>query len=97
VRLLLCLMCLLLGLVKRDSTSKFISKSVGYSRIFWIFYIKSVELVMCDSDFPVRGCNVCARKRDKLYFGKCMTLTISLSGMFSLCTFGSPYSLGRGL
>jgi len=27
----------------------------------------------------------------------CMSLTIGLSGMFGLCTFGSPYSLdGRG-
>jgi len=25
--------------------------------------MKSVELVMCDSNFPVRGCSVCARKR----------------------------------
>jgi len=24
----------------------------------------------------------------------CMSLTIGLSGMFGLCTFGSPYSLG---
>jgi len=60
--------------------------------------MKSVELVMCDSNFPVRGCSICARKRDKLYIGKCMALTISLSGLFSLCTFGSPYSLGgRGM
>jgi len=37
--------------VKRDSTSKLTSRSVGRSRIFWIFFIKSVELVMCDSIF----------------------------------------------
>ena len=52
--------------VKRDSTSKFTSRSMDRSRIFWIFCIKSIESVMCDSDFPVRGCSVCARKRDKL-------------------------------
>jgi len=42
--------------VKRDSTSKLISRSVGHSRIFWIFCMKSVELVMCDSDFLVKSC-----------------------------------------
>jgi len=36
----------------------------------------------------------CVRKRDKLYVGECMALTIGLRGMFDLCTFGSPYSLG---
>jgi len=56
--------------------------------------MKSIELVMCDSDFPVRSCSVYAKKRDKLYVGECMTLTIGLSGMFCLCTFGNPYSLG---
>ena len=61
--------------VKKDSTSKLTSKSVGRSRIFWIFCMKSVELVMCDSDFPMRDCSVCARKRNKLYVGKCMALT----------------------
>ena len=55
----------------------------------------SVELVMCDLNFPVRGCSICARKRDKLYIGKCMTLTISLSGLFSLCTFGSLGGRGK--
>jgi len=45
--------------------SKLTSRSVGHNRIFWIFCMKSVELVMCDSDFPMRDCNVCARKRDK--------------------------------
>ena len=44
---------------------------------------------MCDSDFPVRGCSVCARKWDKLYIGECMALTFGLRGMFGLCTFGS--------
>ena len=39
--------------------SKFTSRSMGRSRIFWIFCMKSVELVMCDSDFPVRDCSVC--------------------------------------
>ena len=56
--------------------------------------MKSVELVICDSDFPVRGCSVCARKRNKLYVGECMALTIGLREMFDLCTFDSPYSLG---
>jgi len=68
--------------VKRDSTSKLTSRSVGRSRIFWIFFIKFVELVMCDSDFSVRNCSVCARKRDKLYVGECIALTIGLRGMF---------------
>ena len=49
---------------------------------------------MCNSDFPVRGCSICARKRDKLYIGECIALTIGLKGMFDLCIFGSPYSLG---
>ena len=49
---------------------------------------------MCDSDFPVKGCSVCARKRDKLYVGECMALTIGLRGMFGLCTFSNPFSLG---
>jgi len=49
--------------VKRDSTSKFTSRSVRRSQIFRIFCMKSVELVMCDSNFPVRECSVCARKR----------------------------------
>ena len=79
--------------VKRNSTLK-LTRSVGRNQIFWIFFIKSVELVMCDSDFPVRGCSVCARKWDKLYIGECMALTFGLRGMFGLCTFGSPYSLG---
>jgi len=48
-------------------SSKRTSKSVGRSRIFYIFYTNSVELVMCDSDFPVRNCSICVRKRDKLY------------------------------
>jgi len=43
--------------------------------------MKSVELVTYDSDFPVRGCSVCARKRNKLYVGECM-LTIGLKEMF---------------
>ena len=42
--------------VKRDSTSKLTNKSVEHSRIFWIFYVKSVELVMYDSNFPAKGC-----------------------------------------
>ena len=42
----------------------------------------------------MRGCSVCARKRDKLYVGECMALAIGLSRMFSLCTFDSPFSLG---
>ena len=53
---------------------------------------------MCDSDFPVRSCSVCARNRNKLYVGECMALTIGLREIFGLCTFDSPYSLGgRGL
>ena len=40
--------------VQRVSTLKLTSRSIGRSRIFWIFCMKSVELVMCDSDFPVR-------------------------------------------
>ena len=58
--------------------------------------MKSVELcvslVMCNSDFLIMGCS--ARKRDKLYVGKYIVLTISLRWMFDLCTFGNPYSLG---
>jgi len=53
--------------VKRDSTSKLTGRFMGRSRIFWIFCMKSVELITCDSDFLLRSCSVCARKRDKLY------------------------------
>ena len=51
---------------------------------------------MCDSDFSIKGYSVCARKRNKLYIGECMALTIGLRGMFDLCTFSSPwwYNLG---
>ena len=58
--------------VKRDSTSKFTSRSVGRSWIFWIF---CSPLVICDSDYPM-GSSVCARKRDKLYVEECMVLTV---------------------
>jgi len=67
--------------VKRDSTSKLTSRSVGRSRTFCM---KSVELVMCDSDFSMRDCTVCVRKRDKLYVEECMALTIGMSGIFDL-------------
>ena len=79
--------------MKKDSMSKLTSRFVGRSRIFWIFYMKSIKLVTCDSDFP-GYCSVYVRKQDKLYVGKCMALTIGLSEMFGLCTFGSPYSFG---
>ena len=47
--------------------------SVRRNRIFWIFCMKSVELVVWfDEGFPVKGCSICARKRDKLYVGECM-------------------------
>ena len=77
--------------VKRDSTSKFTSRSVGRNRIFWTFYMKSIELVMWFG-FSSQG-SVWAWKRDKLYVGECIALTISLRGMFGLCIFDSPYSL----
>ena len=76
--------------VKRDSTSKLTSRSVGRNRIFWTFYMKSVELIMWFG-FSSQG-SVWAWKRE-LYVGECMALTISLRGMFGLCIFGSPYSL----
>ena len=50
--------------VKSDSTSKLPSRSVG-RRISWIFCMKSVELVMYDSDFLMRDCSVYARKRSE--------------------------------
>ena len=53
-----------------------------------------IEIIKCDSDFPVRNFSVCARKRDKLYVGKYM-LSIGLNEMFGLCTFDCLYSLGR--
>ena len=52
-----CLMSFIRTCVKRDST-KLTSRFVERSRIFWIFYMKSVELIMCDSDFSVTGCSV---------------------------------------
>jgi len=78
--------------VKRDSTSKLTSRSVGRSWIFCLDLLKSIELIMCDSNFPVKGCNVCARKRDKVYVGECMVLTIGLRRMF---VYFRKYSLGR--
>ena len=54
--------------------------------------MKSVQLVMCDSDFPVRGYSVCVGKRDKLYVGECI---IDLRGYLVCMTFGSPYSLSE--
>ena len=59
--------------MKKDSTSKLTSRSVERSRIFLIFCMK------CDSDFPVRDCNVCARKRE-VVCQKFMALTIGLRG-----------------
>jgi len=46
--------------VKRDSTSKLTSRSVGFPVVgfFGFFCMKSVELVMCDSDFLMRGYSV---------------------------------------
>jgi len=38
--------------VKRDSTSKLISMSAQCNQIFWIFWMKSVELMMCVPNFP---------------------------------------------
>jgi len=78
---LLCLIFFIGTCVKRDTTSKlrstdFIQKMqkirlrpwdvVGF---FCIFCMKSVELVICDSDFPGRSCSVCTRKQGKLYVG----------------------------
>jgi len=40
--------------VKRDSMSN-LQAGLWDNRTFWIFCMKSVELVMCDSDFPVKG------------------------------------------
>ena len=77
--------------VKKDSTSKLTSRSVGRSRIFCI---KSVELVICDSDFPGRSCSVCARKRDKLYVGEWIVI-IGLRGC--LCTFFLVVLVGEDL
>jgi len=60
--------------MKRDSMLKLTSKSVGH-RIFWILCIKSIELVMCNLNFPVRDCSICARKRDI----SCMSGTVWLT------------------
>ena len=48
--------------VKRDAMLKLTNRSVRRSRTSWIFSIKSIELIMCDSNFSVRGCSVCVRK-----------------------------------
>jgi len=64
--------------IEKGFYSKFTSRFVKRNRIFWIFCMKSVESVMCDSDFPVRGCSIRARKWDKLYVGEYMALTIGL-------------------
>ena len=65
--------------VKRDSMLKLISRFVEFRRT------KSIELIMCDMDFPVRGCSVCIRKRDKLY-GELYGVD-NLRETFGLCTF----------
>jgi len=38
--------------------------------------MKSVELMMCVPDFPIRGFSSWARKRKKSYVGEFMVLTI---------------------
>jgi len=62
VRPLLCLMSFIGTCVKRDSTSKLTSRSVG-CRIFCIFCMKSVKLVMYDSEFSVRSIVFMLRNR----------------------------------
>jgi len=81
--------------VKRDSTLKLTSMSAGCNRIFWIFWLKSIELMMCVLDFTIRGFSSLARKRERLYVGEFMALTIGLRGLSGLCIFGRPYSLGE--
>jgi len=80
--------------VKRDSTSKLTNMSVGCNRIFWIFCMKSIELIICVLDFPMRHCSSFARKRERSYVGEFRALTIGLRGMLALCIFGRPYNLG---
>ena len=90
VRSLLYLMSLLLGLVWKEILRRNLQADLqDIVRFFWIFYMKSVQLVMCDSDFPVRGYSVCVRKRDKLYVEECMMLIIDLE-IFGLYDFWKP-------
>jgi len=51
--------------------------------------MKSVELMMCVLDFPIRGFSSSVRKGERSY-GEFMALTIGLRG---LCIFGKSYSL----
>jgi len=50
--------------------------------------------MMCVPDFPIRGFNPSARKRERSYVGKFIALTIGLRRLSGLCIFGRPYSLG---
>jgi len=56
--------------------------------------MKSVELMTCVPDFPIRGFSSSARKRERSYVGEFMALTIGLRELSGLCIFGRPYSLG---
>ena len=59
--------------------------------------MKFVELVRCDSDFPVRDCSVCARKRDKLYVRECMALIIGLREMLDVLLVVRVVLMGEDL
>jgi len=56
--------------------------------------MKSVELMMCVSDFLIIGFNSSARKRVRSYVGEFMALTNGLRGLSGLCIFDRPYSFG---
>jgi len=56
--------------------------------------MKSVELMMCVPDFPIRDFSSSARKRERSYVYGANNWSERIIG---LCIFGRPYSLsGRG-
>jgi len=57
--------------------------------------MKSVELMICVLDFPIRSFSSSARKRERSYVAEFMALTIDLRRLSGLCIFGRPYGLSR--
>jgi len=92
VKLWLCLVCLSLELVCSSIVIRDRSSPSPDCNRGWIFCIESVELVMCDSVYLMKGCSYWAKKREKLYVAKFKVLTIDLREVLSMCTFGSLYS-----
>ena len=53
----------------------------------------SVDCSLC-LDWSVKGCSTVVKYLDSCYVGDPQNKTIGCIGMFGLCSFGSPHSLG---